>query len=292
MDLVERERLYPIGIMIENLTTIRPQPGLEYAHVVYEALAEGGITRFLGIYTLTGPFDKIGPVRSARPYYLDWVKEYGALYAHAGGSPEAMSNIRQQEIFDLDQFFNAPYYWRSTDAKPPHNLFTSSELMIAASRDTKATAPENDTFETWNIKSEEPINAKKKREIVLDFSTYNYEVRYLYNPETNAYARSNGGKMHLDKTSGAQLQVKNIIVQRAQTNLIEPRSGLLGIQTEGTGEAFFFLDGKKIEGRWERTSDKKRTYFYDATRNSIAINPGPTWIEILPPDRVDLYTEK
>ncbi|OGY79021.1 MAG: hypothetical protein A3B74_04010 [Candidatus Kerfeldbacteria bacterium RIFCSPHIGHO2_02_FULL_42_14] len=284
----------PYTAVIENLVDIRPQSGLQEADVVYEALVEGGITRFLAVYkTFETPIKTIGPIRSARPYFIEWTQEYGGIFAHAGGSLEALNILQTNGIIDIDQIGgDQAYFWRTKESFPPHNLFTSSELLAIAAQDNKVTPPENDAFEAWQIKTEEPIRTKNKKEIVLDFSTYNYEVRYIYNPETNAYARSNGGKAHLDKNSGEQLQVKNIIVQRAQTNLVDPRSGLLGIQTEGAGDAFVFLDGKKIEGRWEHSATKQRTYFYDTTGKSIALNPGSVWIEVIPPDRDVLYTQK
>ncbi|MFH0804659.1 MAG: DUF3048 domain-containing protein, partial [Patescibacteria group bacterium] len=108
-----QENLFPAAVMVENLVAARPQSGLAKANVVYEALAEGGITRFMAVYAspLAG-LREIGPVRSARPYYLDWVGEYHALYLHAGGSPQALQDIKRYNVFDLSQFTNGPYYKR------------------------------------------------------------------------------------------------------------------------------------------------------------------------------------
>ena len=105
----DESNLYPTAIIIENLTAARPQSGLDKAQIVYEALAEGGITRFLAIYARghTAEVPQIGPVRSARPYYIDWVEELGAMFVHIGGSPQALTEINKRDIFDLNQFFNS-----------------------------------------------------------------------------------------------------------------------------------------------------------------------------------------
>src|SRR5690606_30510274 len=97
------------GVMIENSPDARPQSGLQEADIVFEAIAEAGITRFLALYQDTEP-KHIGPIRSARPYYLDFLMPFDAGYAHVGGSPTALQQIRQLKIKDLDQFANSGAY--------------------------------------------------------------------------------------------------------------------------------------------------------------------------------------
>lgn len=282
----------PYSAIIENLVSIRPQVGLKEASIVYEALVEGGITRFLAVYNdSTAKIEAIGPIRSVRPYFITWAQEHGGIFAHAGGSLEALNILQKNGLTDLDQIAgDHAYFWRSKESFPPHNLFTSSELLWIAVKDKKAS--KNNTAEPWLLKTEEPERSKKRKEILLNFSTYSYEVRYVYDSETNNYKRFNGGEPHRDKTSGEQLQVKNVIIQRVSTSLVDPTSGLLGMQTEGTGDAFIFLDGKKIEGRWERQEDKTQTFFYNKAGELVVLNPGSVWIEIIPPDRDVLYNEK
>ena len=84
------EKRRPLAVMIENHADSRPQSGLSRADVVYEAVAEGGISRFLAVFYCGAaagsakPYD-VGPVRSARTYFLDWASEYAdyPLYLHA-----------------------------------------------------------------------------------------------------------------------------------------------------------------------------------------------------------------
>jgi hypothetical protein len=118
------------AIMIENSPDARPQSGLKQAGVVYEAIAEGGITRFLALYQEDKP-TLIGPVRSLRPYFVDWLTPYNASVVHVGGSSAALKRIRNGEYRDIDQFFNASTYWRSTDRYAPHNVYTNFNRIDA-----------------------------------------------------------------------------------------------------------------------------------------------------------------
>ena len=113
-----------LAVMIENSLEARPQSGLTDAGVVFEAVAEGGITRFIALYQESEPL-LIGPVRSVRPYYLDWAAAFDAGIAHVGGSDAALQMVRSGNYgVDLDQFFNDAAYWRSKDRRAPHNVYT------------------------------------------------------------------------------------------------------------------------------------------------------------------------
>ena len=147
--------------MIENMVTSRPQSGLDRANLVYEALAEGGITRFLAVFASGEEIEKIGPVRSARTYYLDWAKELSAAYIHVGGSPEALRLIPQYDILDLNQFYNSPNFWRAKERAAPHNLYTSSELLARAVV-SKKWGPTG-SFESWELKNKEKPSEKTKK---------------------------------------------------------------------------------------------------------------------------------
>ncbi|MBI5221693.1 MAG: DUF3048 domain-containing protein [Candidatus Magasanikbacteria bacterium] len=120
---------FVVGIMIDNHPDARPQSGLVAAKIVYEAPAEGGITRYFAIFDSIQSVEKVGPVRSARPYFVDWLEEYSGLYMHCGGAPEALAKIKSEKVFDADEFFNGPYYWRDESRIAPHNLFTKSEQI-------------------------------------------------------------------------------------------------------------------------------------------------------------------
>ena len=150
--LVEKgkEDKFPVAIIFDNFDLARPQAGLAEADIVYEAEAEGGVTRYLGIFSHYDNLKKIGPVRSARPYFVDWAEEYNSLFVHCGGSPEALVKITDESIFDLNEFYNGSYFWRAS-SNAPHNIFTSGELL------RKYLEKENKkegNFSAWKFKDE------------------------------------------------------------------------------------------------------------------------------------------
>jgi len=287
-DKPENQNLYPIAVMIENLASIRPQGGLDQASLVYEALVEGGITRFVAFFVITGPIEDIGPVRSARPYYLDWVKELNALYAHVGGSPQAMSEISTKGIFNLDQFYDARYYWRKDLARPrEHNVFTASKFLTFALRDKQA--PSLGDFEAWKFKDDIPLDDRPTEAITItiNYSSSSYLVRYAYDRDTNTYDRFQNEDPHLIMNSGVQISPKNVVVQYAKTGLADAQR--LTMETVGQGQAVVFRDGKAITGQWRKDSGTDRTRFYDESGSEIVFNGGQTWVEVVPTDREVTY---
>ena len=120
------------GVMVENSIEAWPLSGVEEAFLVIEAPVEAAIPRFIAFYGEDQEVEKIGPVRSARPYYVDWANEFEALYAHVGGSNAALDLIAYNGTFDLNEFSNGNYFWRATSRFAPHNAYTSTELLQKA----------------------------------------------------------------------------------------------------------------------------------------------------------------
>lgn len=287
------ENKTPYAVMIENLSVVRPQSGLQSASIVYESLVEGGATRFMALFDPSAKVDEIMPVRSARPYYLEWSSEYGAPYAHAGGSPKALTVISENEdIINLEALgYSAKYFWRDTSKYAPHNLVTSSEKMNFALRDNEV-GELRDDFRAWNFKDEatreERTEAKQLR-FNYSYGT-TYEVKYDYDIENNIYHRINANVPHEDKNTGKQISVKNVVVQIVPEPVLDGGKGRLDINVGGTGKAWILLDGNITEGTWSKDSRKDRTLFYDTDGNEIEFNRGNTWIHILP-ETQEVYYE-
>lgn len=292
-----RENFLPVTVMIENLASVRPQAGLQAANIVYEALAEGGITRFLAIYASGDELSEIGPVRSARSYFLDWAGEYKGIYAHCGGSPAALAAVKDYAFTDLDQMFgNQGYFWRKKEVPiMEHGLFTSSQLLSFAIRDKKLA--ENGDFAAWKFKDEAVKSERPQEEktITIDFSTFNYKVEYKYQGEKNLYLRYNAGVEHQDVLSKEQIHVKNVIIQYIKTSLAD--SSRLAMETQGEGGAIVFLDGRMLNATWEKSAEggsaaggkDSRTKFLDENNKEIELNRGNTWLEVVPTDREVTY---
>jgi len=275
------------AVMIENHANSRPQSGLAEASIVYEAPVEGQISRFLAIYpAYPEAIDKVGPVRSARPYYLDWVREYGEpLYMHVGGSPQALSLIKQYGIYDRDEMrYGSRNFWRSGDRAAPHNVYTSSELWGKAhdERDWE-TIP---TYDSWEFDERESCFAEEGagdticvEEVTVSFSPPTYEAVWKYNKETAQFERYQMGKLHKDK-AGEKIVADTVVVQRVETVVLD-NEGRLGMTTVGEGEVTVFRDGYRFDGMWKKDSDTVRTEFATKDGVTIPLRSGKIWVEVV-----------
>jgi hypothetical protein len=284
------------GIMIENSQDARPQSGIGEAGVVYEAIAEGGITRFLTLYQEARPA-YVGPVRSLRPYYLDFLVPFDASIAHVGGSPDALAQVRNG-MKDLDQFFNSGSYWRVTSRYAPHNVYTSFDKMDALNTSKGYTSSK---VIVWPRKADKKVVVKKTTvngktttaappaptaaKINLAISSANFNVHYDYDATSNSYLRSEGGAAHnatvseADKT-GAQLHPK-VVVALVMPYSIVDSSGHSGYNTNGTGAAYIFQDGDVVVGTWTKDGRSGQIQFTDAAGKAVELNTGQVWLTLL-----------
>jgi hypothetical protein len=268
------------AVQIENIVEARPLSGVSRAHLVYETLAEGGITRILALFAAGSGVEEIGPVRSARPYFLSWAEEYGATYAHSGGSPEALASISKYDIYDLNEFSNGQYFWRSRTRYAPHNLYTSTERLSEAFAAKEGKVKSD--FAAWQFKDEAELDGRpsEARRVKIYFSTKTYEVGWQYDRESNDYLRYQAGAIQQDR-DGKEVKAKNIVVQFAKITSIDAIDRKK-IETVGEGEAIVFQDGLRIDGTWEKEAKGGRTKFYDSAGVEIKFNPGVTWVEVVP----------
>ncbi len=271
---------FPVAIVIENEQRSRPSAGLDQANLVYEALAEGGITRFLAVFADGTPIAEIGPVRSARAYFVTWAAELDALYAHIGGSPEALDLIEDEDVNDLNQFFASQYYWRDTSRLAPHNLYTSSEKMAFALRDGEY--PVASSYDRWQFRDGAASGNREALPKVLeiDFSTSAYLVAWRWDPARGVFIRDLAGEPHVVK-GGAPIEAVNVVVQEVSTRVGE--AGRLSLDLIGEGTARIYRDGLETVGTWRKDSFEDRTKFFDESNAAIEFNRGTTWIEVVTP---------
>jgi len=275
-----------IMVSIENTPQARPQSGIGSAPIVYEFLVEGGITRFLALFWADIQ-EKIGPIRSVRPYMIEIAQEYDALLLHAGASPDGFDILQKTDYTNLDQIYHGKYYWRSQQRPTPHNLYTGEYRITDYLNNMLGIEYSNRfNFEEIMIIS----NAKSKaEEISIDYWG-NYEVLYEYTPEENVYKRFLNSKDNPHLTdNNDQITVKNIIVQFVETE-VKDDVGRLSMNLEGKNKALFFRNGVVSEGYWEKNGSEL-TKFYDANNQLITVNPGNTWIQIVPTNTNITYKE-
>lgn len=308
------EQHRPLGVMVENHAESRPQSGLSSADVVYEAVAEGGITRFLSIYYCQSA-ENVGPIRSARTYFLDFISEYGKspLYAHVGGAnqdgpADALSQIEDYGwagVNDMNQFsIGFPTFWRDYDrlghpAATEHTMYSTTEKLIKFAATSRSLKVEDENGISWDkgfipyeFKDDAPTSQRPpKQTIHVEFWTRDsdYAVDWIYEPIENIYKRNNGGAAHVDRNNNKQLTAKNIVflkmIESNANDGYEDNAHLL-YRTKGVGNATIFMDGKQIAGTWRKDSRTSRTLLSDSAGLPIKFDRGTIWFEILPTDGI------
>lgn len=268
------------AVMIENSPDARPQSGLAEADVVFEAVAEGGITRFIALYQNSRP-SLVGPVRSLRPYYAEWAAAFDPGVAHVGGSPEALTMIRSGNYgIDLDQFFNGGSFWRATDRAAPHNVYTNFDKLDALNT---AKGHTSSTFTFAPRTNEKAVATPNATAINLDVSSGIFSVSYTYNAASNSYDRKQGGVAHTDREKG-QISPKVVVALKTSISLSSDGSHM-SIVTSGSGQAYVFQNGTVTEGTWSKENAKGQLFIKDAEGKEIKLNRGQTWITTVGNDR-------
>lgn len=262
------------AVMIENSREARPQAGLQEAGVVFEAIAEGGITRYIALYQDTAP-ESIGPVRSVRPYYIDWAFAFNPSIAHVGGSPEALQLLKTLEAQDLDQGANAGSFDRVTSRYAPHNVYTSFARLQALQQKKGFTSSE---FTGFAFKEKAaPAATPTASSVTVNISSAFYNSSYTYDKASNTYLRALAGSAHNDERTGKQIAPSNVVVMtvpyRIQSDGIHSQ-----YETIGSGEVQIFQDGTALKGTWHKTSRESQITFVDAAGQPIKLTPGQTWV--------------
>ena len=308
----------PIAEIIENHEESRPPSGITRADVVYEAVAEGGITRFLAIFYCGAAASdvKIAPVRSARVYYINWAQEYGDLpiFMHVGGANDYAGygdTVRQARALELleslgwrraggndfDTTYDSgfPVFWRNYErlerpVATEHTMMASLDAAYEEAEERGFTNldPEgedwDENFVSWQFSEDAPVDSPDAMEISFEFWSERpeYEVTWKYNKENNSYLRENGGVVHKDLASDQQISAKNVVVMLTRERGPVDRNLHILYTTVGEGSALIFANGTVVEGTWEKDSEEARTKFYDDSGKEIKLVGGATWIEVVP----------
>lgn len=277
-----------LAVIIENSPEARPQSGYNDADIVYETLAEGGITRTMALFQSKGS-EEIGPVRSARDYFIEWLSEYNGIFCHIGGSAVALDVIKNDNIPDINQFYNGSYFWRSNDRYAPHNVYTTTEKLYAAATANKLAvtgAPKPLSFKSDALENERPVGQK----VTVNFSGPLFQVIYNYDPKTNTYARNVVGVAAKDAKTGVQITPKNVIIEYTSITPYVNYEGAQAVRIgTKTGKGVFIQDGKGIEMTWTKDSRSARTVYKDLQGNEIQFNRGQTWVEVVPASELATY---
>jgi len=275
----------PLAVMIDNHPKARPQSGLEDACLVYEAMVEGGLTRLMPVY-LHGDVEQIGPVRSARHYFVDLAAELGAAYAHVGGSPQAKEAVRKLPgVMSLDDMRGAGAFWRVDFRNMPHNLYTSTQALIRAAEERGWTSDAELPGPLFGyVGSLEPRGEPAEVVRVRLPGYVSCVVEYEYEPVLDRYLRFVDGEPH-EEASGGQLSTVNVVIRYVETRHIEgDQEGRLDMDLTGEGEALVFCRGVARRVRWSRPGRGTCATYVDESGMPVLLAPGPTWIMLVPSD--------
>lgn len=271
----------PLAIMINNAPAARPQSGLIDADVVYEVLAEGGVTRLVSLYQSKTDNAKIGPIRSIRPYMIDLGESYHAVTVHAGASNDAYAILQAKRKDDLDEISNAgSYFWRDKSRKAPHNLYSNVETLLeGTSKRGYETEAERTLGYVFYPENEGPSTVEKASTVEIKFQLDSYRVGYEFDAATGVYKRSINEKPHNDLESGEQLTAANVVVMGADHRVLDD-IGRLQVGLTLGGEAVLFQQGHVVRARWIREDNDIIRFVKD--NQEVPMVPGQTYIHIVP----------
>ncbi|WMM23496.1 DUF3048 domain-containing protein [Tissierella sp. MB52-C2] len=270
----------PVAIMFDNHNGARWQSGLKDAEIVYEALVEAPYTRYMGIYLINDP-ESIGPIRSARPYFITSALEYDAVYVHVGGSAQAKTDIKSLKIADIDGLSSSnKVFWRKSHKKMPHNLYSSMEVLRTTQEERKYRL--DGEYKPFKFNEDDmEIEGNIANNIIIKYRKNN-TTEYNYDTENKIYTRKKDDKFHIDESDETPIVAKNIIIQEAKTKVLD-NEGRLDIQLTGAGEGKYITNGKVIDIRWAKTSRNDKTIYTNLEGEEITLNPGVTWIQVVEP---------
>ena len=274
----------PIAVMIDNHNDAWPQAGLQKAYMVYEIIAEGGETRLMALFKGVD-LDKIGPVRSARHYFLDYAMENDAIYVHFGQSPQAESDIKKYSINDINGISeDGTTFWRVKDKYAPHNAVTSTEKLLQSAKNKKyRTTSDEQSVLNYTVDEVNLNNGQGAVSVTIPHSDLQ-TVKYMYDEENKVYERIARGKEQTDWDTGDIITVKNIIITFCNNYTLEDgeNKGRQGLNNIGTFDGYYITNGKAIRIKCIKNARDEKTTYQDLDGNEIKVNDGNTFVHICP----------
>lgn len=282
----------PIAIMIDNHKSAMPHAGLSKAYMIYEIIVEGGETRLMALFK-GKDVDKIGPVRSARHYFIDFALENDAIYTHYGWSPQAESDIKSMKINNINGISEKTSdFWRVKEKAAPHNVLTSTSKIyeIAKNKKYRTTSDVNsvlnyvvdevnleDLYKTEESEETES-NVKNANEIKISYSQSN-NVRWTYDEGNKNYIRYSKNIKETEWFEKNDVTSKNIIIEFIKNQTIDEKDRQT-MNTTGTKNGYYITNGKYIPILCSKSSRTSKTVYKDTNGNEIKVNDGNTFIQI------------
>jgi hypothetical protein len=280
----------PVAVMLNNLKKALPQLGVSQADIIYEALAEGGITRMLGVYQSVDDVGLIGSVRSARTYYLELALGHDAIYLHAGGSPDAYNKIKAWNVTALD-CVNGPYegslFWRDANRIKQnglvHSVVTSGEKIqeLFPTYSFRQEHEEGYVYEMSFAPDGAPADGEQALSIQVPFSAYKTGL-FTYDADSGKYLVEEYGAAYVDGNTGEQVAVTNVLVLKTACKLISgDDAGRITVDLTG-GDGWFACGGKIIPIRWSKADVNSQLVYTTQSGEPLTLGTGNSYVNIIP----------
>lgn len=269
-------RLLPLGVMVENSTDAWPLQGPAKANLVFEAPVEGSITRLLLFFDASTTVAEIGPVRSARPYYVDWAHGLNAFYGHVGGSPDALTQINALAAFrDVNEFYNGWAFWRATNRIAPHNVMTSTDLLLQIAAKKEYTAG---TFDPWVYADIATSTDVAVNDLRVPYQG-GYAASWKYNADTGLYTRHYANGNIVRDADGTAVTATNVVLLLTDATVLD-NIGRLKLRTTGSGSAIVATRGNAREVTWQRRANE-HLQFSGIDGTDVPLARGTTWVSVV-----------
>lgn len=273
-----------IAVTIDNVGSAIPQTGFNDAMLIYEAIVEGGYTRFLAVFK-NPTVESIGPSRSARPYFIDYAMENDSIFVHYGGSDKALAEVKSLGINNVNGIESpGKVFWRTNKKSAPHNAIVNvAEVWKYAEKKGYRTKTTQRNVLNYKARGVELENGEEALKVTIPYAHSN--VNFRYNEEKKLYERYVGNTVQKDWLSGDVLTAKNIIITFANNYTTDEENGYgrQAIQNIGTLDGYYITEGKAVKIKCKKTSRSARTEYQDLEGKEIEVNDGNTYIQIVPP---------
>lgn len=277
----------PIAVMIDNHNGAWPQAGLNKAYMVYEIVVEGGETRLMALFK-GADLDKIGPVRSARHYFLDYAMENDAIYVHFGWSPQAEGDITKYSIQNINGIAeDGTTFWRVKDKAAPHNAVTSIEKILASAKNknyrTRSTKESVLNYVADEVDLSNLSDVLDATTVIIPHSTLQ-TVKYEYDVETKMYKRYARNTAQTDWDTKEAVSTKNIIITFCDNYTLSDKEnkGRQGLKNIGTFDGYYITNGKAVKIKCVKNARDEQTVYQYLDGKEIEVNDGNTWVNICP----------
>ncbi len=277
-----------VAVMIDDQFAARPQSGLSQASIVWQAPAEGGIPRYVALFSEGNP-PSVGPVRSSRLYFIAWASEWNAVYVHAGGSPQALALLHSTKgkgsvVWDADAFrYEGSLLYRITSRAAPHNLYTDAKNLHKLVTRVGA-EPMASPAPVWRFAPDAPLDQRPVGGKLVVPYPYN-RIVYAYDQASNTYRRSvsvEGKQYDAGENPEVRIAPKNVVIMYVPFLPIGDKKHRLDGEVVGKGTAWISTNGRTIKGTWQKKSFSAPTKFFDASGNPVTLTIGQTFVQVVP----------